>query len=129
MWYFRDIFAFAVSKLTDMAINPARKVSLAREFNISNWLESALTDLALRDAPPSLQESQHIGLETAVAIFHLREEHWKGMKILGPSKQSFSSVDGGRSFPAVDVKSGLRCKSEFDWNGSTRDFDSQSTVC
>jgi len=102
MWYFRDIFAFAMSKLTGMAINPGQKVALAREFDISNWLESALTELALRDSPPSLQESQYIGMKTAVTIFHLREERWKGMKITSNNKRS---SDGVRSFPPVDVKS------------------------
>lgn len=91
MWYFRDIFALAVSRLSGMKINPGLKVALAKEFNISIWLECAVIELVFRDAPPSLQETQYIGMETAVTIFHLREERWK-VKKTQSNKQSLSSV-------------------------------------
>jgi len=70
MWYFQNIFIQAKDKLSNMAMDAAKKVALGREHNISAWFESGLCDLVTGNGPPPLQKCQSIGFSTTVAIFH-----------------------------------------------------------
>jgi hypothetical protein len=72
-WGFSVIFDSAKSQLTNADIDPVEKVTIAREYNVYEWLVSGLAELVSRKAPLSLQETEKLGVPSAISIFHLRE--------------------------------------------------------
>ncbi|KAI5996623.1 hypothetical protein F5J12DRAFT_352718 [Pisolithus orientalis] len=55
-------------------LDPITKVELALQYNIQEWLLSALLVLARRSAPISIEEGRRIGFENALKLASVREK-------------------------------------------------------
>ncbi|KAJ2922399.1 hypothetical protein H1R20_g14696, partial [Candolleomyces eurysporus] len=75
---------FGLEQIKDLAVNalgeeglvkldPVDKILLARQFDVSDWLQPAYVELCQRSKPLSTTEAGKLGAETAALIAHARE--------------------------------------------------------
>jgi len=70
MWQFNVIRNQAIDSLQHLP--PRRRVALAQEFNISEWLLPALKELAEQKEPIGVKDVEEIGLDFALKLAHVR---------------------------------------------------------
>jgi hypothetical protein len=74
MWEHLEIRDLAINELSNRAMNPLTKVSLARQYNIPTWLRVAYQHLVNRKEIITDEEARQLGWDAAVRIFHLRDK-------------------------------------------------------
>jgi hypothetical protein len=74
MWNFCAIRTLAIKQLDGVDMDAVDKILLAREHHLPAWLSSGYNSLANRKENISLAEVERLGLDTAVRMFHVREE-------------------------------------------------------
>lgn len=73
-WEFRKIRTIAVEKLrANLGGDPARRVALAIQFDLEEWLIPALSELAQRDEPMNMADVNVMGVEVVLKIARVRE--------------------------------------------------------
>lgn len=79
MWEFLDIRAFTIEQLFAHAqkLEPVTMVVLGKEYKVLKWLKDGYKSLADRQETISIDEAKRLGLETAIRVFHLRENFQK----------------------------------------------------
>ncbi|KIO04195.1 hypothetical protein M404DRAFT_48882, partial [Pisolithus tinctorius Marx 270] len=75
-WEFTGLSNAAIEYLDCLLrpLDPITKVELALQYNIQEWLLSALLMLARRSAPISIEEGRRIGFENALKLASVREK-------------------------------------------------------
>ncbi|KAG5637569.1 hypothetical protein H0H81_004146 [Sphagnurus paluster] len=73
MWNFRPIRQRAISAL-DHEWEPVEGITLGKAYKVPEWLSRGYHQLVARSQPITTDEAAVIGLETAVRLFHIREE-------------------------------------------------------
>ncbi|KAI6124778.1 hypothetical protein EDD16DRAFT_1703578 [Pisolithus croceorrhizus] len=75
MWEFKDLREVAIQHLDlpSRPLAPVEKFVLASKYGIKRWLLPALTQLAERPWPISVEEGRRIGLENALKLAAVRE--------------------------------------------------------
>lgn len=66
-----------ISKLSQLCLPPARRLELARTYNISHWFVPALRELASRDEGLTLKEAEMLGFKLMHAFSCLRDARYK----------------------------------------------------
>jgi hypothetical protein len=74
MWEHLGIRDLAINELSNRAMNPLTKVSLAKQYNIPTWLRVAYQHLVNRKEIITDEEARQLGWDAAVRIFHLRDK-------------------------------------------------------
>ncbi|RDB16607.1 hypothetical protein Hypma_002794 [Hypsizygus marmoreus] len=74
MWNFRSIREHAITRLSNLDMDPIEKVTLAKEYKVPKWLLTGYHDIVKRTAPITPDEATRLGLGTTVYLFHIREE-------------------------------------------------------
>lgn len=74
MWRFIDIRKLSITRLTAMTLDSAERVVLAKEYKVPQWLQTGCQELAVRMGMMSDEEAQKIGYQTAIRVWHIREE-------------------------------------------------------
>jgi hypothetical protein len=74
-WEFQRARHESIENLNALIVSPARRIQLAREFDIPGWQISALQALVLQKDVMSAQEVNLLGVETVLNISALREEY------------------------------------------------------
>ena len=76
-WGFAAVRAAAISKLSQMPLDPIEKVILAKQHNIEDWLTPALNELAQRQASLDMRDAARlepvVGLEFILKLAQVRE--------------------------------------------------------
>jgi hypothetical protein len=101
-WAFDQLKEFAIRELNKLEIHPVQKIYIYQEYDVNrDHLREALTSLALRDEPITIEEGRKLGLDTALRLAHAREEI-----------RSSSFGNGRRS--GGNTRSGSAVKAELD---------------
>lgn len=74
LWQLVDIRELAIERMSTFGIEPTDKIVLSQEFDVADWYEPACEELTTRSATLTMEEAKKIGLETAVRVFHAREQ-------------------------------------------------------
>ncbi|KAI0311487.1 hypothetical protein OF83DRAFT_1036384, partial [Amylostereum chailletii] len=72
LWQFASIRALALRQL-DPLLSPVDHLVVARSHNVESWVESALTDLCVRDNPLRLVEIRQMTYEDIALVGEIRE--------------------------------------------------------
>lgn len=73
MWSFDEIKFLAVSGLLSFERSPIQAITIARKFDIEEWVEPAVRRLAEREEPLTDEEISRIGWQDAYQISRARE--------------------------------------------------------
>ncbi|KAH7928668.1 hypothetical protein BV22DRAFT_1030418 [Leucogyrophana mollusca] len=73
MWEFDAAKAVAVEHLTSFAIDPVKKIYLAREYDVQQWLVPALNGIARRSQPIGMKDAEKLGVDLALGMAAVRE--------------------------------------------------------
>ncbi|RPD56040.1 hypothetical protein L227DRAFT_656560 [Lentinus tigrinus ALCF2SS1-6] len=74
MWNFTALRAIAIDNLTILLrTDPVQWISLARTYDVREWLMPALLALARRSQPLQLHEAEVLGIATVVKMAEVRE--------------------------------------------------------
>jgi hypothetical protein len=65
----------SIDELDRFEIEPTKQIVLAQDLDIQSWIKPACDELSRRSTPLSLEEARMVGLDTAVEVFHLREQN------------------------------------------------------
>lgn len=77
MWNFSSMRNGLILKLSEICLPPARRLELARTYNIPHWFVPALQELALRDEGLTLKEAEMLGLKLTHTFSCLRDTRYK----------------------------------------------------
>ncbi|TFK89040.1 hypothetical protein K466DRAFT_546042 [Polyporus arcularius HHB13444] len=77
MWHYATLRAVAIDSLTPMLqqYEPVQWISLARKYDVREWLLPALHALARRKQPLQLHEVEPLGIATAIKMAEVRESY------------------------------------------------------
>lgn len=67
--------SFAIQRLENENISPIERIVMSRQSNVPSWMQSALDELCVRDAPISFTEAIALGTKTFVQVAARREAH------------------------------------------------------
>ncbi|KAG9221266.1 hypothetical protein CCMSSC00406_0008899 [Pleurotus cornucopiae] len=73
LWEMDRIRNDAITNLPALLTNPAQKLGVAIDYNIEFWLVPAMQELVQREAPLSVADLEHIGIECALRLAAIRE--------------------------------------------------------
>ncbi len=73
LWEMDRIRNDAITNLPALLTNPAQKLGVAIDYNIEFWLVPAMQELVQREAPLSVDDLGHIGIECALRLAAIRE--------------------------------------------------------
>ncbi|KAI0067638.1 hypothetical protein BV25DRAFT_1834697 [Artomyces pyxidatus] len=95
-WGFGEVRALAIRELEKMDIDAISKIHLYQSFKIeSTYLKGAITELATREKPISLEEGNKLGMNTSLQIACLREAS-RRVKPALPSPVTVTEDDMGK---------------------------------
>jgi hypothetical protein len=66
---------FSIDELDRFQIEPTKQILLAQDLDVQSWIKPACEELSRRSTSLSLEEARMVGLDTAVEVFHLREQN------------------------------------------------------
>ncbi len=72
LWGFENIRRHMIRKLRSLE-DPVLKLSLARKYNVTEFLPDAITELVERPGPLVLGDYEMLGIELAVQVTQYRE--------------------------------------------------------
>ncbi len=104
MWHYATLRAVAIERLTPMLqqYDPVQWISLARKYDVHEWLLPALHALARRERPLQLHEVTPLGIATLVKMAEVRESrgvaHVGGYHIHGSFGGTHSHAGGFGSY-------------------------------
>lgn len=75
LWEIPRAASDASNALESLVTSPARRIQLAREFNIPGWQISAFEDLIKSDSQLTMEDAQMLGIESVLRVTHLRERY------------------------------------------------------
>jgi len=78
MWYFAEIHAIAVDKITTQSMDPVEMIVLAKEYFVTTWLKAGYVQLVNRKSVLSVEEAGRIGFPSGILVFHVREKKTAG---------------------------------------------------
>lgn len=67
--------SFAIQRLEKESIPPIERIVMSRQSNVPSWMQSALDELCVREAPISFIEAITLGTKTFVEVAARREAH------------------------------------------------------
>ena len=77
MWGFARIRAIAITKLSELSLDPIDKIILAKQHNVDEWLAPALNEVARREASLCLDDVTRlepvVGWDFILKIAQVRE--------------------------------------------------------
>ncbi|KAF4600018.1 hypothetical protein EYR40_007124 [Pleurotus pulmonarius] len=73
LWEMDRIRNDAITNLPALLTNPAQKLGVAIDYNIEFWLVPAMQEIIQREAPLSVADLEHIGIECALRLAAIRE--------------------------------------------------------
>ncbi|KAF9487527.1 hypothetical protein BDN71DRAFT_1369606, partial [Pleurotus eryngii] len=73
LWEMDRVRNNAITNLPTLLTNPAQKLGVAIDYNIEFWLVPAMQELVQREAPLSVADLEHIGIECALRLAAIRE--------------------------------------------------------
>jgi hypothetical protein len=74
MWHMNVVREKAISALEiRMSEHPARRIDLARRFEITNWMRPAFAQLVAQDTPLAVKDAVILGLDTVLKLCAVRE--------------------------------------------------------
>ncbi|RDB27014.1 hypothetical protein Hypma_004967 [Hypsizygus marmoreus] len=74
MWEMYKIRSLAIDKLTAMPVDSIRKIKLAKQFHVPQWLRTGYLELVNRNEMLSMEEAEQIDYVSAIRVFQVREE-------------------------------------------------------
>ncbi|KAL5511358.1 hypothetical protein ACEPAH_4574 [Sanghuangporus vaninii] len=77
MWSCDRLFALAVRELSFVEDDPILKITLAKTYNIGDWLPPAYFSLVTRAEPLTLEEAEKLGMETTMKLTEVRESRYR----------------------------------------------------
>jgi hypothetical protein len=78
MWDLFSIRKMAIEELLKFTMDPVTRTILARQYSVQKLLFAGYEELAERTEPISIGEAEQLGWDTAILIFHIREESYRG---------------------------------------------------
>ena len=73
-YVFDKIRDMAIQELTKRPLDPVKRITLAEQFNVPQWLSTALVELTKRPEPVSDADAEVLGMRTVVRIARAREQ-------------------------------------------------------
>jgi hypothetical protein len=73
MWQFHAIRATAIKVMGNLSMDLVDKIVIARRYDISSWLVSALNALVQREKPIDMCEGNRLGMGWVLKVAELRE--------------------------------------------------------
>jgi hypothetical protein len=81
MWHMDAVREKAISALEiRLSEQPARRIDLARHFEITKWMRPAFAQLVAQDTPLAVEDAGLLGLETVLKVCAVREHLLKQPK-------------------------------------------------
>jgi hypothetical protein len=79
MWGFHAVRQKAITNLASSEIDPVDKIILSKKHDVATWLVPALTQLARREEPLSIEDARRLsrvaGWEFSIQLGHVRETY------------------------------------------------------
>ncbi|KAK7472379.1 hypothetical protein VKT23_000495 [Stygiomarasmius scandens] len=73
-WGFLQIRELAIQKLTPMNMTVFKRIELAREYSVAQWLRSGYFDLVKQLETLTMENVESIGYPSSIRIFRIREQ-------------------------------------------------------
>jgi len=73
-WGFLQIRELAIRKLTPMNMTVFKRIELAREYSVAQWLRSGYFDLVKQLETLTMENVESIGYPSSIRIFRIREQ-------------------------------------------------------
>jgi hypothetical protein len=74
LWNFARSREDAIRAIRTLALPPASRARLARDFNVPGWQIPALRELAIQTSPLTMRDVEVLGVETVLRLAGLREQ-------------------------------------------------------
>ncbi|KAH7916587.1 hypothetical protein BJ138DRAFT_289051 [Hygrophoropsis aurantiaca] len=73
MWGFDNARDQAIKSIGAMTMDPVDKISLAKDYDVDEWLVPAIHDLVKRKEPIGVKDVEKLGLDLALKVAAIRE--------------------------------------------------------
>ncbi|EAU85421.2 hypothetical protein CC1G_07115 [Coprinopsis cinerea okayama7 len=77
LWFFNDLRQVAIQALTILDIGPIRRINLARQYHIHEWLLSGYEELVARMSPIREDDVEEIGFRVALKLSGMIVERFR----------------------------------------------------
>jgi len=73
LWDMPRIRERAIRHMVPIMTDPVRKIEIAREYDIDDWMLPALNQLVQRDQALTMEEGERLGMEYTLKLASIRE--------------------------------------------------------
>ncbi|KAJ8077414.1 hypothetical protein PM082_001844 [Marasmius tenuissimus] len=73
-WDFSSLRELSISRISQVLDDPSDLIVLGNQYDVTDWLVSAYTELCIRKEPLTLEEGRKVGVDIAVTIAQVRHK-------------------------------------------------------